>query len=560
MKFVRHPGDPQALERFLGELRILARLDHPNIVRVLASDFLRADPYFTMEYLAHGSLSQVVKTDGPLPPAKAVRLVRVIADALGAAHAKQVIHRDLKPSNILLTPDGTPKVADFGLAKHLDEVDPITRASGTLGTPNYMPPEQVSRKNGAIGPWSDVYGLGATLYHLLTGRAPFVGDTSAEIVYQVLADPPTRPRALYPEIPLALEGIVVKCLEKDPKDRYQTIAELAADLDNYEQKRKTLALPLTRARRARRWIARNRLVLTGVGCAVLLAMGLVWVGITLAPVPKVPLPEPAVEPSQTIRNELATERRAVLLGESGRPRHTRWLVGTASLIEPTDADPAFAFEAPQPTLLELLANPGTDRYSVTAAVRLRYPKAVVGKDGKVSVVGAGDATLIGICFGCESLRTARGDPVHVCLAAGYSDYLSADTRKQFPKTRATVQLRTVAIVTSANGSSQGSKASAGKPIYFDLADDLPAPWRRIRVEVTPGGAKAFWAESETAEWQPLGELSAEEIARRLNRKAEGLGAELAAHSPLVWNPSASVGIWCDQAAVSVRNVIVETLP
>ena len=120
-----------------------------------------------------------------------------------------MIHRDLKPSNILLATDGTPKVSDFGLAKRLDYDDRLTTTgSGALGTPSYMPPEQISKKNGEIGAWSDVYGLGATLYHLLTGRAPFLGDSSEMIIPQVLADPPLRLRAF---VPTSLPGWKASC-------------------------------------------------------------------------------------------------------------------------------------------------------------------------------------------------------------------------------------------------------------------------------------------------------------------------------------------------------------
>src|SRR5439155_24881207 len=123
-------------------------------------------------------------------------------------------------------PTPTPKVSDFGLAKRLDRDDGLTQGSGALGTPNFMPPEQTGRGNGELGPHSDVYSLGATLYHLLTGRPPFTGE-SHEVISKVQSDPPERPRSLRPDIPAELEGIVVKCLEKAPADRYASAEALA---------------------------------------------------------------------------------------------------------------------------------------------------------------------------------------------------------------------------------------------------------------------------------------------------------------------------------------------
>jgi hypothetical protein len=123
-----------------------------------------------------------------------------------------------------------------------------------------------------------------------------------------------------------------------------------------------------------------------------------------------------------------------------------------------------------------------------------------------------------------------------------------------------VQPRAVAIVAPDGEFPRGTKTSAGKPIQFDLADDLPGPWRRLRIEATPDGVTAFWAASPTAEWQSLGALSAEKIAERLTKVETALGVALAPHPPLRWNPAAAVGLWCDQAAMSARNVVLEVLP
>jgi serine/threonine-protein kinase len=545
MKFVRHPGNPEALERFLTELRVLARLDHPNVVRVLASDFLRADPYFTMEYLARGSLYQAVKDGGALPPAGAVKLVRAIAGALVATHAEKVIHRDLKPSNILLTPDGTPKVADFGLAKRLDEVDPITRTTGALGTPNYMPPEQISRKNGDIGPWSDVYGLGATLYHLLTGRAPFVGKAREEVIYQVLTDPPERPRALRPEIPPALEGIVVKCLEKDPKDRYRTVAELAADLDRYETGQKPLAPPLTRARRARRWAARNRLALAGALCVALLLVGAFALGAIYWPRQKSPDPPGPPDPLAEIRKELAEGREVVLVGETGEPRWHRWRLGAATLgRSPVEGDGSCYFQAIETALLELLDDPGIDRYTVSAQFRY-LASAVPATDG-----------VVGPYFG----YTEPGGPAANAFCRYYAVVTKEVKAGQVPPAEARLRVRDMTWTRRAGGAPMPqARDFVVRPL--PLLTSTPGPWRTVILEVAPERIRFRWKPEPDAEEQLLAELvRLDEHQFVVTTTAKPGRPPDKRDVPPNWSPRLPIGIWADRAAVAFRNVVITPNP
>src|SRR5262249_7145316 len=157
--------------------------------------------------------------------------VRVLADAMQAAHSAKIIHRDLKPANVLLLEDGTPKITDFGLAKKLDEAG-RTQTGAVMGTPSYMAPEQAAGKKG-LGPAADVYALGAILYECLIGRPPFRAATSAETIMQVLSDEPPRPRSLNAGVPRDLETICLKCLAKEPQKRYESARALAEDLGRY---------------------------------------------------------------------------------------------------------------------------------------------------------------------------------------------------------------------------------------------------------------------------------------------------------------------------------------
>jgi serine/threonine-protein kinase len=420
MKFLRFPGDPGLFDRFLLELQVLARLDHPNVVRVLAHDFLRADPFFTMEYLEAGSLSEQLKKrleggGGPFAPDEAVRIARAVAAALAAAHAldSPIIHRDLKPSNLLLAADGTPKVADFGLAKCLDEVDPLTLQSGGLGTPSYMPPEQLSRRYGALGPWSDVYGLGATLYHLLTGRAPFVGDSYPEILAQVPTAEPDRPRAVRPGIPLGLEAIVLKCLEKRPELRYQSMAELIADLDRYEQKRRTGARARTRWARAKRWAMRNRRGIALAIFAVVSLTGAFMVGNGKGTEFK---PKPA-NPWDAVRAELAAGREVTLIPATGEPQRWEWRLGSAAFGPSSSGDGCCYFEAIDRALLDLLDDPGIDRYRIRAD--LRQVRSATAPHAEAP---RGDESQIGLYFGRTTGVALNGDTVHAFFRVSFHDY------------------------------------------------------------------------------------------------------------------------------------------
>ena len=196
------------------------------------------NPYLVLEYVPGGSLAG--RLDGtPLPARQAARLVQSLAGAAEAAHRAGVLHRDLKPANVLLAGEPgaeleqcIPKITDFGLAKRLDAQTAPTQSGVVLGTPSYMAPEQ-AQGNKDAGPVADVYSLGAILYELLTGRPPFRGPTPLETVFQVVGDDPVLPRLLLPRLPRDAETICLKCLRKDPAQRYASASDLADDLGRF---------------------------------------------------------------------------------------------------------------------------------------------------------------------------------------------------------------------------------------------------------------------------------------------------------------------------------------
>ena len=212
----------------------MASLRHPNVVQVYDVGDHEGWPYFTMELLEGGTLAQAL-SGTPHPSRHAAELLTTLAEAMQAAHQGGIVHRDLKPANILLAADSTPKIADFGVARHFDQEAALTLSGARIGTPSYMAPEQVIGKAGTIGPAADIYALGALLYEMLTGRPPFRAETARETERQVIGDEPVPPAQLNPKVPRDLETICLKCLHKDPQRRYLTAAALAADLNRFQR-------------------------------------------------------------------------------------------------------------------------------------------------------------------------------------------------------------------------------------------------------------------------------------------------------------------------------------
>jgi len=224
--------DPSVRERFLREAKSAAKLDHPNLCPVYDVGVLDGVYYLTMRYLKGKLLSEYGGTAQPVR--KAVEIVTKLAQALSAAHAKGVIHRDLKPNNVMMCAGVGPVVMDFGLAKQTGrQARQLTRLGTTLGTPSYMPPEQVKGELDRMGPHSDVYSLGVILFELLTGRLPFVGGTAAEVYGQILFTEAPAPSSLRPGLPPTLDAICAKAMAKAPEGRYGSMKEFAAALIEY---------------------------------------------------------------------------------------------------------------------------------------------------------------------------------------------------------------------------------------------------------------------------------------------------------------------------------------
>ena len=247
---------PTLLARFRAEAEASARLQHPNFVQIFEVGQVLGRPFFSMEFVAGGSLAERIAMHRPTPRESA-EMVATLALAMQAAHDQGIVHRDLKPANIMLTLEGIPKIADFGLAKKLDEDSKHTHTGEILGTPSYMAPEQADGHKSQIGPATDVYALGAILYELLTGQPPFRGANALDSLRLVTTSEPIAPSRLLASVPADLEAICLKCLEKKPAQRFDSARALANDLGRFLKGQPILARRTGPVRKTWKWIRRH---------------------------------------------------------------------------------------------------------------------------------------------------------------------------------------------------------------------------------------------------------------------------------------------------------------
>jgi serine/threonine protein kinase len=339
-------------ERFSTEVAAVARLQHPNVVHIHEVGAVAGRPFFSMEYVPGGTLATHMRGK-PLPPRAAAELVAQLARGVQHAHERGVVHRDLKPANILLgaelgarsaelkageenggdsfdsafrVPRSAllPKIADFGLAKYLDgSADgsgPQTQSGAILGTPNYMAPEQARGKTRDVGPGADVYALGAILYECLTGRPPFREESPVDTLMKVVSDDPKPPRKICRAVPRDLEVICMKCLRKNPRERY-TAGELADDLERFLDGQPILARPRTAREQLAGWARRRRgFLLVAAGAALVAVVALAFADRS----PRRPaFPAPGLVPRSPGRVRLRHRARRRSVAEPGGPGTVR---------------------------------------------------------------------------------------------------------------------------------------------------------------------------------------------------------------------------------------------
>jgi TolB-like protein/Tfp pilus assembly protein PilF/predicted Ser/Thr protein kinase len=264
------------LKRFRLEAEAAAKLEHPGIVPIHEVGERDGSCYFSMKFIEGGQLDQVARRE-PMPIRRAVELIAKVARTVNYAHEHGILHRDIKPGNILLDQEGAPHLTDFGLARLVESESSVTQTLDVLGTPSYMAPEQAVGNNAAVSSATDVYGLGAVFYQLLTGQPPFAGGATYETIKLLLDTEPKQPRLLNPKIDRDLSTICLKCLEKDPKRRYTSALALAEDLERWLRHEPIAARHIGTFARGKKWAQRNPATALLVASLFALAAATGWI-------------------------------------------------------------------------------------------------------------------------------------------------------------------------------------------------------------------------------------------------------------------------------------------
>src|SRR5438552_8679696 len=261
------------LKRFRLEAEAAARLEHPGIVPIHEVGERDGQCYFSMKFIEGGQLDDVVRRT-PISTRQAAELIAKVARTVHYAHEHGILHRDIKPGNILLDANGEPHLTDFGLARLVEHGSTVTGSQEIMGTPSYMAPEQAIGNNAAVSSSTDIYGLGAVLYELLTGRPPFAGGTTYETIRLLLDSEPRQPRSWNRKVDRDLSAVCLKCLEKNPRYRYSSALELAEDLERWLWHEPIRAKRSGFFTHVRKWVQRNPTIDALITLSVLLAAGL----------------------------------------------------------------------------------------------------------------------------------------------------------------------------------------------------------------------------------------------------------------------------------------------
>jgi serine/threonine-protein kinase len=530
LKMIRHDEDatdPQRQALFRREAEAVARLNHPHVVRIYDFGVYQGRPYFTMEFVAVGSLQQRLR-DGPLPPREAAAMLETLARAMHEVHQKGIIHRDLKPGNVLLGEGNQPKIADFGLAKFLNAEKSLTPSEAIVGTVHYMAPEQAVGKGRDVKEPADVYGLGAILYHALTGRPPFEGVTFLDILRQIISQEP-KSLGLGPA-QRDLESICLRCLEKEPRRRYASAEALADDLHRYLEGKQTKARPrrwyekVGRGVRKRPWVV-----------AVSLLFAALWF---LLPV-LFPPPDPDRERRRAERL-LAEGKPYVFAGHELLPGPFRWVGSAVGKHDENAKERCFSVESLGKSLFELVTDPQCESYRFSTEVRHDY--------------AAEDVAEVGVFFALRCHPTPENTWHYGYYTIAFADrnpkpHLKNDKGESIANAQAWARLRE-------GDYDPGSSIGSGRE-FRPLKPYAPhGIWRQIELRLTPQGATWYWR-ADDGLLARVDHLSQEDLALKLNwlkrryKKIASVDSE--------FHPRLSLGLYVARGKASFRNIEVSPL-
>ena len=532
-------------QRFAIEANALSLLDDPALVKLYHYDVSGPDPMLVTEYVPGGTLAKQLHGHGVFELAEAAEVIRQLAEVVHKVHNAGLVHRDIKPSNILIGGDGRYKLGDFGLAKRLDRDDDLTPTGrGIGGTPEYSAPEQF-RTSGDCDGRADIYALGTTLYRLLTGKPVFErkgdGDFVA-VILRVLSEEPVPPRKLRPDIPRALEAVCLKCLAKNPTERYRTAADLAADLKAWQTGQQMQVRPSTLVERT--WSRVRRVPKFPVAMVLVALLGL---GAAFLMMNKDDGSKTEPDVLVVMQKELENGNEVILVPETGRPRRHRWVVGSPEIGKGLAG--GTGFEALDASVLELY--PDTPEHFLLRG-KLRFATTRFHND-------AGEHPYIGFFVGGQK-TVAPGNPAVTAYSL---------TGLQFQDGPMAVPVRAIRFqlvhFIHRDGELQPKRHTTLGSLGFTPSEGFPGPWREFSIEVTADSVKAGWIRDGALQLlTPTNKraIDAREMEvqlaaqqRRLDVDPAVVGLELPP-----WNPRGAVGVWGFKAAVEFGEISLQKLP
>ncbi|HKB41737.1 MAG TPA: serine/threonine-protein kinase [Gemmataceae bacterium] len=555
---------PDQVSRFYREARAAAQLQHPNILPIHGMGLHHGEHCFTMPLLTGGSLADHANRFSASLRA-AVVLVEKVARAIQAAHEKGIIHRDLTPANIFMDERGEPLVGDFGLARFSDTGTDVTIPGQVLGTPSYMAPEQAAGQVWKVGPGSDIYSVGVILYELVTGRRPFEGKKSEEVLRQVLTESPPRPRELRPTLDRGLEAILLRCLEREPTRRYATAGALADDLGRWLRGRPVRALRLP-------WFAppwragRGHYATVAVLVLVLTALVVLLPGSSSSSSSTTTQPKSDAtgEGLAELQRELAAGRRVALLGPDGKLRWHRFLTEKRRLPLRAGRGDPLRLEAWNLTLMALLPTPGMAAYRFEAEVL--HEQSNEGRAGiffaaRESNAGHGEFSLCTLAYASHGMyagewrfwrqRFAETGTVPHGLNLHSSPLLSDRPFALRPNLWLPVLgASTVNLLASPFGQGPILTASGLFP-GRTLPDNR---YHKLAIEVRPGDIRVFW------ENDPMRGISCAALEQRTTRPLKPKLPEFPnLGPPPPFDIQGSLGLYVDSGIAWFRNVYLTPL-